>query len=494
MSKMTKRMINNKFKHSIWILLFSVFTLSTMAQKKAGHILRFNPDKTFKIAQFTDVHWDDNAPNCKETEATFKMVIETEKPDLILLTGDIVTYDPAKKGWLSIAKIMEGSGIPWAVLLGNHDDETELTREAIFRLLEPLPNFIGESGPENISGVGNYVLPIVSAASGSPGALIYCLDSHAYPKDKKLGNYDWIKFDQLEWYRGKSTKYTISNGGNPLPALAYFHIPIPEIEKAYGTKSTTGIKNESNGSSDINSGLLATFIDMKDVMGVFSGHDHENNYIGKVSEIALGYGQVTGSNAYGSFDRGSRIVELREGERAFNTWIRTGKGVFYQYNYPFGFSFETEANYLPAVAASTPKQGIRYSYFEGKIKSADELSAMKPQKQGTMAGISLKPKTSADDFGIEFSGLIKIPAKGIYRFYTYSDDGSKLYIDGQEVVNNDGSHSGKREDGIIALDEGFHSFKLLYFEDCMGESLELGFSSVKIPETILPDKLLYYQE
>jgi len=487
-------MIQKMIRFSLSTLLIIFLAINTLAQAKTKVNLCFKPDKTFKIAQFTDVHWDDNAPNCKETEATFKMVVDTEKPDLILLTGDIVTYNPAKKGWISISKILKETGIPWTLVLGNHDDETELTREAIFKLLEPMPGFIGETGPKNISGVGNYVLSIQSASSANTSALIYCFDSHAYPKDKKLGNYDWIKFDQLGWYRMKSADYTKNNAGNPLPALAYFHIPLPEIEKAYGTKNSTGTKNESNGSSDINSGLLASFIEMKDVMGVFFGHDHENNYIGKVSEIALGYGQVTGSNAYGSFDRGSRIVELRQGERTFNTWLRTGKGAILPYNYPFGYSFENEAKYLPAITISNPKQGLRYSYYEGKITTVDELQALKPLAKGTINGISFKPKNSADEFGIEYTGFIKIPVKGLYRFYTYSDDGSKLYIDGKEVVNNDGSHSAKREDALIALDEGFHAFRLLYFEDCMGEILEVGLSSVKIPETILPAEMLYYQE
>lgn len=485
----------NKFlKYSLLALIFPVFIQHSVAQNKKMPVLRFHTDKTFKIAQFTDVHWDENDPNCKQTEATFKMVIEAEKPDLIMLTGDIVTYNPAKKGWLSIAKIMETSGIPWAVVLGNHDDETELSGKEIFKLLEPMPNFIGKPGPKKISGTGNYVLPIQSATSGNTAALLYCFDSHSYPTDKKLGNYDWIKFDQLSWYRKQSLHYTKKNGGHPLPALAYLHIPIPEFEKAYGTKNTSGVKNEGSGSSAINSGLFATLVDMKDVMGVFAGHDHDNNYIGIVNEIALGYGQVTGTNAYGSFDRGSRIVEFREGERAFNSWIRTNKGISYPYNYPFGYSYESAAEYLPATTVSNPKQGIRYSYFEGKFKSVDELKASKSLKQGTLTGISLQPKQSDDDFGIDFTGFIKIPAKGIYRFYTYSDDGSKLFIDGQEVVNNDGSHSGKREDGIIALDEGFHQFRLLYFEDSMGESLEVGISSVTLNEMILPDKFLFFQE
>ena len=88
----------NKFlKYSLLALIFPVFIQHSVAQNKKMPVLRFHTDKTFKIAQFTDVHWDENDTNCKQTEATFKMVIEAEKPDLIMLTGDIVTYDPAKK-------------------------------------------------------------------------------------------------------------------------------------------------------------------------------------------------------------------------------------------------------------------------------------------------------------------------------------------------------------------------------------------------------------
>ena len=483
---------NTMLRSGLIYIMMVICAFQTQAQTKGN--LRFKPDKTFKIAQFTDIHWDDSAQSSKESEATIKMVVETEKPGLILLTGDIVTYSPAANGWKSISKIMQETGIPWAVVLGNHDDETDLTREAIFKLLEPMPGFIGEAGPKNISGVGNYVLTIKSATSEKPKALIYCFDSHAYPKSYKLGSYDWIKYDQLGWYRAKSADFTGKNARKPLPALAYFHIPLPEIEKAFESKGATGYKNESNGSSDINSGLLASIIEMKDVMGVFSGHDHENNYIGMVNGIALGYGQVTGSNAYGSFDRGSRIVELHEDEFAFKTWIRTREGAILPFNYPFGYSSGIQEIYLPAVTVKSPKPGLKYNYYEAGIKSVNDMQALKPISKGIMPGISLKPKNADNGFGFEYTGFIKIPEKGLYSFYTFSDDGSALYIDGQLLVNNDGSHSAKREEATIALDEGFHSFRLLYFDDCMGETLEAGFSGIKIPETVLPTEMLYYEE
>jgi len=58
-------------------------------------------------------------------------------------------------------------------------------------------------------------------------------------------------------------------------------------------------------------------------------------------------------------------------------------------------------------------------------------------------------------------------------------------------VNNDGSHGAKRTDGKIALDEGFHNFRVQYFEDYMGNELEVGFSSINIRETKIPDQLLF---
>jgi PA14 domain. len=68
-----------------------------------------------------------------------------------------------------------------------------------------------------------------------------------------------------------------------------------------------------------------------------------------------------------------------------------------------------------------------------------------------------------------FSGVIVVPEDGVYAFQTRSDDGSMLYIDGELVVNNDGSHAAISATGMIALSKGCHSYKLLYFEDYEGE-------------------------
>lgn len=303
--------------------------------QNARLVLRFRPDSTFKIAQFTDVHWDAAKPNSSESAGTIRMVLESEKPDLAIFTGDIVVAAPAADGWRAIAAIMAESTIPWAVTLGNHDDETDLSRAAIFQLLETFPGFVGEAGPAELPGAGTSLLPLLAAAGDSAAALIYCFDSLGYPPDrKKYGSYDWIKFDQIVWYRETSRRWTALNGGAPLPALACMHIPLPEHRQAWENKSAVGVKKEGVFAADINSGLLASLIEMGDVMAVTVGHDHDNNYIGVVGGIALAFGQSSGANGYGELERGSRIFQLRQGQRGFASWIRTRSGASFPYSWP----------------------------------------------------------------------------------------------------------------------------------------------------------------
>jgi 3',5'-cyclic AMP phosphodiesterase CpdA len=455
------------------------------------HDFRFRENHIFKIAQFTDIHWDNTSVNCSRTDSTIRMVLESEKPDLAVLTGDVVTAAPAREGWLAVSKIFIDEKVPWAVTLGNHDGEPGITRDEIFNLLSPMPYFAGSKGP-GLYGCGNYSIPVKSSDGKPVAAVIYCMDSNDYPKDRKSGTYDWIHFDQIGWYRNTSDKYTKANNGSPVPSVVFFHIPLVEFRNVVGKMATTGIKNEGVSSSDINSGLLASLVEKKDVMGVFVGHDHDNDYIGIDHDIALSFGQVTGADAYGNLERGSRIIELHEGEFSFDTWIRTKSGVTFRYNYPSGLAVDdTDIEYLPSKDVNDLKPGLKYDYYEGRFKSTSQIEYAGILKTGTLKNISLEPAAVKDSFALVFHAWIKIPVKSVYRFYIYSDDGSSLFIDGKEVVNNDGSHGAKRADGKIALDAGYHEFQLLYFQDYMGKELETGISSIKIRECRIPDNFFF---
>lgn len=452
---------------------------------------QFRKDHTFKIAQFTDLHWDNNSPNCSKTIETIQHVLNAEHPDLVVLTGDVVTATPAKEGWLSIVKIFSDAKMPWALTLGNHDAEPDIERGQIFKLLKEKPYFVGIKGIVQ-TGCGNYVLPVKASDGKSVAAAIYCLDSNAYPKERNIGHYDWIRFDQIDWYRKTSDSFTQANHNLPLPSIAFFHIPLIEFNNIVNKKSTLGLKNEGIASSEINSGLFASMVEKKDVMGIFVGHDHDNDFIGTDHNICMAFGQVTGADAYGDLERGSRIIEMHEGSFSFNSWIRTKSGTQFHYNYPSGLSPDSaNIKYLPAKQVGLLKPGISYKYFEKRFQSTAEINTAKALKTGTLSNISIKNAVVRDSFAYEFHGWIKIPKKTVYRFYTYSDDGSTLFIDGNLVVDNDGSHSVQRADGKIALDEGYHEFRLLYFQDYMGRELEVGFSSIGIRECKIPDGFLF---
>lgn len=481
-------MKNRKF--ILTALFASLILLGAYAQKSVA----FREGK-LKIVQLTDIHWDPQSKNCAQTAQTIEAVLALEKPDIAMLTGDVVTEKPGPEGWKAIIALLEKAQVPFTVMMGNHDAEV-MPKQEIYDLLAQSPYFIGEKGPETIHGCGNYVVPVYGADHKTTKALLYCIDSNDYPESKDYGTYDWIHFDQVAWYRQTSARFTKENGGNPLPALAFFHIALPEYDAIPNNGTMLGEKNEGSGASKINSGLFASFIEMGDVMGAFVGHDHDNDFIGTHYQIALAYGRVTGTDAYGDLERGMRVIELKENERSFDTWVRTPskKGdIFY---YPSGLTSldEEQMSYLPATTTKAGKPGVAYTYYEGIFKSTADVLKAKPVKEGTFRNFSIKEAAADDHFGYQFRSQINIPEKGVYKFHIYSDDGARLFIDDQEVIDNDGSHSAGEATGKVALEKGFHEICVIYFEDYMGQALEIGITGKNLPKQVLPDGMLFLPE
>jgi len=292
--------------------------------------LRFRQDGTFKIVQFTDVHHTSDGSNSIPTFELMEEVLAKETPDLVVFTGDLIAShgDPSPKDAIQeVTAVAQRAGIPFAVVLGNHDAEGIVPREEMITLFEGSPFSLTESGPDDISGYGNYVLTVQGSGSEQPGAALYFVDSGDYAPSH-IGGYDWIKRDQIEWYVHQSTALTEQNSGKPLPSLAFFHIPVPEYDEVWNSHTCSGLRYEEVCSPKINSGFFTALVEMGDVMGTFVGHDHVNDYEGKLHGIRLCYGRATGYNTYGrdGFPRGARIIQLQEGQRAFDSWLRLADG------------------------------------------------------------------------------------------------------------------------------------------------------------------------
>jgi hypothetical protein len=297
-------------------------------------ILRFRSDGTFTIVQLTDVHWNNGEEADLRARALIEAVLDAEGPDLVVLTGDIVegslSRDPADACRQAVAPI-EARGIPWAAVFGNHDDEGPLSREQLLEVLRASRLCLAERGPRSVTGVGNYVLRVGSAATGSLAAGLYFLDSNAYDA-RGLGDYAWIGHDQIGWYRETSRRlaaeYAAVTTARPLPALAFFHIPLPEYEEVWRSRTCRGHRGEPVCGPAVNSGFFTALVEAGDVMGTFVGHDHLNDFEGQLHRIRLCYGRATGYSGYGldGFQRGARVVRLQEGGRRFETWVRLEDG------------------------------------------------------------------------------------------------------------------------------------------------------------------------
>lgn len=304
--------------------------------------LKFREDGTFVIVQFSDMEFIDAEDSDPETplldsmtKAAMERIISLEQPDLVVFNGDLTasarSKDPLQSLRSSVA-VAEEKRMPWAAVLGNHDSEGSLPRKRMHEEQLLHSYCVAKEDPMGVSGAGNYVLTIDDEA-GKPAASLFFLDSGDYSQMEAVPGYDWIRRDQIEWYVSESRQLAEQNEGTPLPALAFFHIPLPEYAEVWKTNVCEGHCDEDVSSPQINSGFFAAMLEMGDVIGAFVGHDHANDFCGTLHGIRLCYGRSTRYVSYedgvrkDKFPTGARVIRIKAGERRFETWIRQSDGL-----------------------------------------------------------------------------------------------------------------------------------------------------------------------
>ncbi|CAL1357610.1 unnamed protein product [Linum trigynum] len=207
--------------------------------------LRFRDDGTFKILQVADMHFGtgvvtrcrDVLPSefdyCSDLNTTrfVRRMIELEKPDFIAFTGDNIfgssTTDAAESLLRAFGPAMD-SEIPWAAVLGNHDQESTMTREELMSFISLMDYSVSQVNPwadvpanyvelpkrRKIDGFGNYDLHVY----GPPGSVLandsvmnlYFLDSGDREVVQGRRTYGWIKESQLHWLGGVSKRNKVT--------------------------------------------------------------------------------------------------------------------------------------------------------------------------------------------------------------------------------------------------------------------------------------------
>ena len=327
----------------------------------------FTTDRDFKIMQLTDIHIGGGFLSTQNDVWAMNAVatmIQQEKPDLVVVTGDIAFPVPYPAGTFNnlsgtkiFANLMESLGVYWTFTFGNHDTEaySYFSREQIVEYYEKsIANEFeyclferGASGGD--MGYGNTVIKVKNS-DGLITQAIFTLDSHSYIDGDFLGiawKYDNLHKSQVDWYKTQvSTMLSSNKAINPdvttLDNIAFFHIPLGEYRDAWKEYSEAGYRDTENvklqyGTMGENAGekngvvTYGVYSGMQPcdffeaglengLQATFAGHDHLNNfsvlYNGGEGDkyIQLTYGMSIDYLAYVSADehsqRGATIITL----------------------------------------------------------------------------------------------------------------------------------------------------------------------------------------
>jgi len=147
----------------------------------------------------------------------------------------------------------------------------------------------------------------------------------------------------------------------------------------------------------------------------------------------------------------------------------------------------------PPEDVGTLAPGLLCRAFEGRWQRLPDFSKLQPKTTTTTPTVGLGEWAGKDNFALEFSGYIKIPRDGVYAFYTYSDDGSRLWIGDKLVVDNDGLHSAHEARGFAPLKAGIHPLRVAFFELGGDDALEAFWEGPQLRKSAIPATALWHK-
>ena len=287
----------------------------------------FVTDRELKIMHLTDVHIGGGWMSFKKDQMSLNAVaamITAEKPDLVVITGDIAYPVPFQAGTFNnktsaklFIALMEQLEVPWTVTFGNHDTESYsyFSREKIGQLYadESLEHCLFSMGPEDVDGVGNHFIHVKNS-DGLPVQELVFIDSHSYTDGDIFGlfwKYDNVHQNQVDWYEQKIKEAQKLNPD--VKSFMFMHIPLVEFKDAYdgylanGEKDTEDIKYVSGvvgekepyvyaGMHEDN--LFEKVVELGSTLAIFCGHDHLNNIVLNYMGVDFTYGYSVDYLAY----------------------------------------------------------------------------------------------------------------------------------------------------------------------------------------------------
>ncbi|PON28925.1 calcineurin-like phosphoesterase [Trichoderma gamsii] len=343
--------------------------------------LRFTPKGTFQMTVFNDLHFGE-AENTDwgplqdvDTLRVMKTVLEKESPQLVVINGDFITGENTfKKNSTDyvddIVSPLVARGLPWASTYGNHDSAYNLSSANIYAREKTYKNSLtGNMVKDKNAGVSNYYLEVMSndKRDSTPAMILWFFDSRGgnyYQEEKKDGSDvarpNWVDESVVEWF--EATRVQLAKRyKKTLPSYAFVHIPVGAM---YGFQQTDGVDGHKEPGINADNPLsqqgvqsplynattsfeytgqdkafMKALLETEKLMGVFSGHDHGDDWCFKWNEtltfldltgngLVFCFGRHTGYGGYGSWTRGSRqiLVDIKDLGKSTKTWTRLEDG------------------------------------------------------------------------------------------------------------------------------------------------------------------------
>lgn len=336
--------MKRKLMGMILVVILILTTTQVAFAQTEKHQLKFDENGEFKIMHICDIQ--DKYPLNLSCAQYIKEILAEYKPDLVVLGGDntVADIEDKEEAIKEICELFTESNTYFTLGFGNHDAEKNMSREEQFEFYRLYGGeyCLAYDADENLTGVGNHNLTVLSSDETYVAYNLYMFDSNMYVYDEdgnKLG-YDCVHQDQIDWYKETSERLKAENGGKNVPALAFQHIvpqeanevlfvqsPIPlgDLGKDCAETSYTflpmfwnikeGLMLEMPTSGYYNLGQFDAMVETGDVQAIFCGHDHINSYVIEKDGVEI---INTPSCTFRSYsddtNRGCRLITLNEND------------------------------------------------------------------------------------------------------------------------------------------------------------------------------------
>ncbi|NRA47438.1 MAG: hypothetical protein HRU09_21015, partial [Oligoflexales bacterium] len=174
-------------------------------------------------------------------------------------------------------------------------------------------------------------------------------------------------------------------------------------------------------------------------------------------------------------------VERAPGDRGLNTRVAENNPklkISYQPEFIAGGGGDEDE---PRILEPSYAQGLENTFYKGRWSKLPDFSTLVPDIEydpnpSIIETVGIGDFQGMDQFALEQNGYLYIKDAGEYNFKLTSDDGSKLFINHEELIDNDGMHGAVSKYKKINLPAGLHPFRVEYFEAHSLESLSLEYS------------------